>query len=115
VQTPQVVALLGGAALAVAIGFLDDRFQLRARWQFLGQFALAGVAVVLGVLVTIVNVPFASNGIPIAGALAIVATLVWIVGMINSLNFIDGLDGFPPASRSSPWSPWHHQPCGRGQ
>ena len=93
VQTPQVVALLGGAALAVAIGFLDDRFQLRARWQFLGQFALAGVAVVLGVLVTIVNVPFASNGIPIAGALAIVATLVWIVGMINSLNFIDGLDG----------------------
>ena len=93
VQTPQVVALLGGAALAVAIGFLDDRFQLRARWQFLGQFALAGVAVVLGVLVTIVNVPFASNGIPIAGAQAIVATLVWIVGMINSLNFIDGLDG----------------------
>ena len=93
VQTPQVVALLGGAALAVAIGFLDDRFQLRARWQFVGQFALAGVAVALGVLVTIVNVPFASNGIPIAGAIAIVATLVWIVGMINSLNFIDGLDG----------------------
>jgi UDP-GlcNAc:undecaprenyl-phosphate GlcNAc-1-phosphate transferase len=93
VQTPQVVALLGGAALAVAIGFLDDRFQLRARWQFVGQFALAGVAVALGVLVTIVNVPFASNGIPIAGAIAIVGTLVWIVGMINSLNFIDGLDG----------------------
>jgi UDP-GlcNAc:undecaprenyl-phosphate GlcNAc-1-phosphate transferase len=93
VQTPQVVALLGGAALAVAIGFLDDRFQLRARWQFVGQFALAGVAVALGVLVTTVNVPFASNGIPIAGAIAIVGTLVWIVGMINSINFIDGLDG----------------------
>jgi UDP-GlcNAc:undecaprenyl-phosphate GlcNAc-1-phosphate transferase len=93
VQTPQVVALLGGAALAVAIGFLDDRFQLRARWQFVGQFALGGVAVALGVLVTTVNVPFASNGIPIAGAIAIVGTLVWIVGMINSINFIDGLDG----------------------
>jgi UDP-GlcNAc:undecaprenyl-phosphate GlcNAc-1-phosphate transferase len=93
VRTPQVVALLGGAALAVAIGFLDDRFQLRARWQFVGQFALAGVAVALGVLVTTVNVPFASNGIPIAGAIAIVGTLVWIVGMINSINFIDGLDG----------------------
>src|ERR1035437_10896123 len=38
----QVVALLGGAVLAVAIGFLDDRVQLRARWQFVGQFALAG-------------------------------------------------------------------------
>ena len=93
VREPQVAALLGGAALAVAIGFLDDRFQLRARWQFVGQFALAGVAVALGVLVTVINVPFASKGIPIAGAVAVVATLVWIVGMINSINFIDGLDG----------------------
>jgi UDP-GlcNAc:undecaprenyl-phosphate GlcNAc-1-phosphate transferase len=93
VHGPQVAALLGGAALAVAIGFLDDRFQLRARWQFVGQFALAGVAVALGVLVTVINVPFSSKGIPIAGAIAIVATLVWIVGMINSINFIDGLDG----------------------
>jgi UDP-GlcNAc:undecaprenyl-phosphate/decaprenyl-phosphate GlcNAc-1-phosphate transferase len=93
VHGPQVAALLGGAALAVAIGFLDDRFQLRARWQFVGQFALAGVAVALGVLVTVINVPFASKGIPIAGAVAVVATLFWIVGMINSINFIDGLDG----------------------
>jgi UDP-GlcNAc:undecaprenyl-phosphate GlcNAc-1-phosphate transferase len=49
--------------------------------------------VALGVLVTVINVPFASKGIPIAGAVAVVATLVWIVGMINSINFIDGLDG----------------------
>jgi UDP-GlcNAc:undecaprenyl-phosphate/decaprenyl-phosphate GlcNAc-1-phosphate transferase len=93
VRGPQVAALLGGATLAVAIGSLDDWFQLRARWQFVGQFALAGVAVALGVLVTVINVPFASKGIPIAGAVAVVATLVWIVGMINSINFIDGLDG----------------------
>ncbi len=93
VHGPQVAALLGGAALAVAIGYLDDRFQLRARWQFVGQFALAGVAVALGVLVTVINVPFSSKGIPIVGGIAIVATLVWIVGMINSINFIDGLDG----------------------
>jgi UDP-GlcNAc:undecaprenyl-phosphate GlcNAc-1-phosphate transferase len=89
----QVAGLLGGATLAVAIGYLDDRYQLRARWQFVGQFALAGAAVALGVLVTVINVPFASNGIAIAGALAVFATLVWIVGMINSINFIDGLDG----------------------
>jgi UDP-GlcNAc:undecaprenyl-phosphate GlcNAc-1-phosphate transferase len=93
VGAQQVTALLGGAALAVAIGFLDDRYQLRARWQFVGQFALAGVAVVLGVVVTVVNVPFASKGIAIAGPVAIVATLVWVVGMVNSINFIDGLDG----------------------
>ena len=90
----QVVALLGGAVLAVAIGFLDDRFQLRARWQFVGQFALAGVAVALGILVTTRNVPFVADGtLPLAGAIAAAVTLVWIVGMVNSINFIDGLDG----------------------
>jgi UDP-GlcNAc:undecaprenyl-phosphate GlcNAc-1-phosphate transferase len=90
----QVVALLGGAVVAVAIGFLDDRFQLRARWQFLGQCLLAGVAVAFGVLVTTVNEPLAANGaLHFAGTIAIVATLLWIVGMVNSINFIDGLDG----------------------
>jgi UDP-GlcNAc:undecaprenyl-phosphate GlcNAc-1-phosphate transferase len=94
VHSPQVAALLGGAVLAVAIGFLDDKFQLRARWQFLGQFALAGLAVGFGVLVTDVNDPFASDGhLPLVGAVAVVATLLWIVGLINSINFIDGLDG----------------------
>src|ERR1035437_200633 len=94
VAARQVVALLGGAVLAVAIGFLDDRFQLRARWQFVGQFALAGVAVALGILVTTRNVPFVADGtLPLAGAIAAAVTLVWIVGMVNSINFIDGLDG----------------------
>jgi UDP-GlcNAc:undecaprenyl-phosphate GlcNAc-1-phosphate transferase len=90
----QVAALLGGAALAVGIGFLDDKYQLRARWQFLGQFALAGVAVGLGMVVTLLNVPFAKGGsLQLEGVLAGVVTLIWIVGMINSMNFIDGLDG----------------------
>jgi UDP-GlcNAc:undecaprenyl-phosphate GlcNAc-1-phosphate transferase len=90
----QAAALLGGAALAVGIGFLDDKYQLRARWQFLGQFALAGLAVALGMVVTILNVPFAKGGsLPLDGILAAVITLLWIVGMVNSLNFIDGLDG----------------------
>jgi UDP-GlcNAc:undecaprenyl-phosphate GlcNAc-1-phosphate transferase len=90
----QVAALLGGAALALGIGFLDDKYQLRARWQFLGQFALAGLAVALGMVVTLLNVPYASNGtFQLDDALAAVVTFIWIVGMINSMNFIDGLDG----------------------
>ena len=94
VRMPQVVALLGGAALAVAIGFLDDKFQLRARWQFLGQCLLAGVAVTFGVLVTTINNPLGADGtLRFAGVIAIGATLLWVVGMVNSINFIDGLDG----------------------
>jgi len=91
----QLAALLGGGALAAGIGLLDDVYQLRARYQFVGQFALAGVAVALGVSVTIVNLPFAANGtlhIDV-GIIAAAITVIWIVGMVNSINFIDGLDG----------------------
>ena len=92
----QVVALLGGAVLAVGIGLLDDFLQLRARWQFLGQFILAGVAVALGVTVASVNFPLAPKGtLSLAGLwpVAAVAAVLWIVAMVNSINFIDGLDG----------------------
>jgi len=94
IKRPQTLALLGGAVLAVGVGLLDDWFQLRARWQFVGQFVLAGVAVALGVAVTGINDPLSARGtLAVSGAFAVVATLIWIVGMINSMNFIDGLDG----------------------
>jgi UDP-GlcNAc:undecaprenyl-phosphate GlcNAc-1-phosphate transferase len=94
VKRPQILALLGGAILAVGIGFLDDWFQLRARWQFLGQFLLAGVAVALGVAVVSLNDPLAPSGtLDIPGLIGAGVAFLWIVGMINSINFIDGLDG----------------------
>lgn len=96
IGTSQIVALLGGAVLAVGIGLLDDFLQLRARWQLLGQLALAGSAVALGVTVATVNFPFASHGtlsLVGLGPIAAMATILWILGMVNSINFIDGLDG----------------------
>ena len=94
VGASQIAALLGGGALAVGIGLLDDFLQLRARWQLLGQIVLAGVALALGVTVTVVNFPLAANGnLHFAGPIAATATVLWIVGMVNSINFIDGLDG----------------------
>jgi UDP-GlcNAc:undecaprenyl-phosphate/decaprenyl-phosphate GlcNAc-1-phosphate transferase len=89
----QIAALLGGGALAAALGTLDDWFDLRARLQLLGQLAVAVLAVALGITVDQVANPFAGGYIPVTGAFATVFTLFWIVGMINSINFIDGLDG----------------------
>jgi UDP-GlcNAc:undecaprenyl-phosphate GlcNAc-1-phosphate transferase len=94
VKRPQILALLGGAVLAVGIGFLDDWYQLRARWQFLGQVLLAGVAVALGVAIASLNDPLAAKGTLLTpGLIGVAVTFLWIVGMINSINFIDGLDG----------------------
>ena len=89
----ELVALLAGGAVATVIGVLDDTFQLRARWQLLGQLALSAFAVVAGVTVTNIANPFGPGTIILTGPFAIGFTVVWIVGMINAINFIDGLDG----------------------
>jgi UDP-GlcNAc:undecaprenyl-phosphate GlcNAc-1-phosphate transferase len=93
VTTGSLVGLFGGGILATAIGALDDRFDLRARWQGLGQLALAAVAVATGITVAYIGDPFGPGIIQFALPIGIAFTVVWIVGMINSLNFIDGLDG----------------------
>ena len=105
VRYPQVVALFAGAGLGAFLGYLDDRLQLRARWQLIGQLALAALAIAAGIHIDQIVNPFGGPPIPIDGVLvadvagyafdigaAAVMTL-WVVGMINSVNFIDGLDG----------------------
>ena len=89
----QLLGLFGGAILATVLGALDDRFDLRARWQFLGQLVLAGVAVLAGITVSFIGNPFGTDNIQFIAPVGIAFTVIWIVGMINSLNFIDGLDG----------------------
>ena len=60
-------ALLGGAALAAAFGFIDDRWQIRARWQFILQLVLAGFAIALGVIITVDRQPARVPGRPVRG------------------------------------------------
>lgn len=108
-RDPQLTVLFLGVAVAVALGIIDDRWQVRARYQLVWQLALAGIAIAGGVLFTrIANpfqilsnalganidfeglIPFDILGVPAMPALL---TALWIVGMINSINWIDGLDG----------------------
>jgi len=88
-----LLGLFLGAVLATVFGALDDRYDLRARWQFGGQLLLAGVAVLAGITVPYIGNPFGPGNIPFIAPVGIAFTVIWIVGMINSLNFIDGLDG----------------------
>jgi UDP-GlcNAc:undecaprenyl-phosphate GlcNAc-1-phosphate transferase len=93
VHAPELGALLIGGLIAAAIGFLDDVLQIRARWQLLGQLAVALVAVAAGVTVDSIANPVGPGQIVLGDPFAVAFTIVWIVGMINSINFIDGLDG----------------------
>jgi UDP-GlcNAc:undecaprenyl-phosphate/decaprenyl-phosphate GlcNAc-1-phosphate transferase len=93
VRMPQVIALFVGVSVGALLGYLDDRLELRARWQFIGQFVLAGIALAFGITIDRLPNPFGETAIMLGSAAAIAATTLWIVGMINSVNFIDGLDG----------------------
>jgi UDP-GlcNAc:undecaprenyl-phosphate GlcNAc-1-phosphate transferase len=89
----ELIALFGGGAAAAGLGMLDDYLDLRARWQFGGQVALAVGAVALGISIVSIQNPVGGNMVFFPAPVAAVLTVLWIVGMINSVNFIDGLDG----------------------
>lgn len=112
IRDPQLIALFLGAAVAVVLGTIDDRRQVRARYQLLWQGLLALIAIAGGVLFTRIANPLQILG-PVFGESNLVflrmfelrlgdvpiqpvpamLTALWIVGMINSINWIDGLDG----------------------
>lgn len=94
IGTTELIALLGGGALAAIIGTLDDTFQLRARYQLAGQVFVAVAAILLGATPDVIANPFQPGGqIDMAGPIGAGFALLWILGMVNSMNFIDGLDG----------------------
>jgi UDP-GlcNAc:undecaprenyl-phosphate GlcNAc-1-phosphate transferase len=93
----ELIALMAGTLAAASIGFIDDRWQIRARWQFIGQLALSLIPVVAATSITVIYNPFAGAGQSstqlLAEPLPQILTVLWVIGMLNSINFIDGLDG----------------------
>lgn len=81
------------AALGMTLGFIDDAFELRARWQFLGNVVVAAVIIVAGIRIDFIDDPLGGGVIQLAYPVAVAFTFFWIIGMNVALNFIDGLDG----------------------
>ena len=81
------------AVLGMTVGFIDDAFELRARWQFIGNMLVAFVVILAGIHIDHIDDPLGSGIIDLAFPIAVAFTFFWIVGMNVALNFIDGLDG----------------------
>ncbi|MCX6908167.1 MAG: MraY family glycosyltransferase [Verrucomicrobia bacterium] len=82
-----MAGILAGAALALALGLVDDRRDLKAAPKLAGQLLIALVAVAGGLRVTLF--------IPVP-ALQWLLTVLWLVTMMNALNFMDNMDGLCP-------------------
>ena len=86
-QLSLVWRLLPGAALAFAVGLLDDLFNLRAWIKLGGQVAAAGLACVGGVRIVSIG------GTPTDAWWSVPLTILWLLACMNAFNLVDGLDG----------------------
>ena len=97
-------AILIGALMITAVGFLDDIYDLNAAVKLAGQTASVIVPVAAGVTVESFTFPFLGAldpgsvdliGLPGPGSIDLgdIGTVVGIVAVINVINLIDGVDG----------------------
>jgi len=78
------------ATLLVAMGLIDDRFELDALTKLAGQALAAGILLLYGIQVLWLPI----NGvITLPPSIGQLATVLIVLITINAVNFIDGLDG----------------------
>ncbi|CAH0344878.1 MraY family glycosyltransferase [Bacillus sp. CECT 9360] len=80
-----------GGVLIIALGVLDDKYEISAKVKLAGQLAVAALIVQSGLTIDFIHIPFVDK-IDV-GMLSIPLTIIWIVGITNAINLIDGLDG----------------------
>lgn len=90
VSTELVAAAGAGGLMIAAIGYLDDRYSLAARWRFLVHLLAAGSALWwLGGFPPLAvfgqELDFGWFGVVIGG--------LFVVWLLNLYNFMDGIDG----------------------
>lgn len=88
----QINAILIGGFIVFLTGFYDDIHNLSPKLKLLGQVIAALVVIGYGdIALKGFTLPFLPNFI--SQAIAIIVTILWIVGVSNAVNLIDGLDG----------------------
>ena len=93
----QTRGLLLGAAVATAVGAVDD-FRGLTWWQKLaGQVGAASIPVGFGIWVHRFTFPVIGVHV-LPKWVGMPLSVVWIVAIMNMLNFLDGLDGRPDAA-----------------
>ena len=85
------IAMTSGGLIIYMIGFIDDRYGMRASHKFIIQAVAALILPMCNLVITDLNGIFGLHQIPfwIGYALTVVAILV----IVNAINLIDGIDG----------------------
>jgi Fuc2NAc and GlcNAc transferase len=88
----QAWILLSGAGIVGALGAADDRRGLSPLVRLFVQIAAAALLVVWAGTFDALPLPGALH-VPVAAAVAIPLSVLWMVAVTNFFNFMDGIDG----------------------
>ncbi|MBN1641355.1 MAG: undecaprenyl/decaprenyl-phosphate alpha-N-acetylglucosaminyl 1-phosphate transferase [Anaerolineae bacterium] len=92
-EMTRLSAVLVGTAVIGLFGFLDDRYELSSKPQYLAQLVVSVVAIAGLVFIKHVRNPFTGELFEFPTLLVWGLTLFWLMGMMNTVNFMDGLNG----------------------
>lgn len=91
-SSTEPIGLLAGATVAFLVGLVDDVRDISAPAKTAG-LSLAGILLAVGgVSIIWFRIPFLDVFV-LPYDLALLFSVIWVLGMTNAVNFIDGLDG----------------------
>lgn len=99
VSAARIAGVVLGGLLLVLGGILDDKYDLKAKYQIWFPVAAALLVVLSGTHISYITSPFGGNIIldqyklgsyPVFGSLLVFA---WIMGLTYTTKFLDGMDG----------------------
>ncbi len=85
--TPQIQAIIIASSLIAIMGIIDDIRPLSSIFRLVGQVLASVIVMNAGLKITFMPNTWWGE------VLAVVLTLIWILGIINATNFVDGVDG----------------------
>jgi UDP-GlcNAc:undecaprenyl-phosphate GlcNAc-1-phosphate transferase len=89
----RLAGLLIGGALVFVYGLIDDRFDLKPRWQLVAQLVASLIAIASLIIIERFNDPLTNRQTILLPWQYVPVTIFWMMGMMNTVNWLDGLDG----------------------
>ncbi len=81
------------ALIVFAVGIRDDFHRVRFWVKLVIEIFAAVLLITFGIQVHVIQVIFEGVPAPVADALDLAITVLWLVGMTNAYNFVDSTDG----------------------
>lgn len=99
VESERLLLLVLAVVVLAVVMVYDDAVDIHAWPKLLWQAGAAAIVVLPrlrgpshGIVIERVNIPVAGS-VSVPLAVALLGTIIWLVGFANALNFVDGLDG----------------------